>query len=58
MRGLLRDGLVDELHLFMYPLALGHGARLFDDGPDLKLSLITTETYDNGIVHLAYGSEH
>ena len=56
-RGLLRDGLVDELHLFMYPLTLGHGARLFDDGPDLKLSLITTETYDNGVVHLAYGSE-
>jgi dihydrofolate reductase len=58
VRGLLRDGLVDELHLFMYPLALGHGARLFDDGLELKLSLITTESYDNGIVHLAYGPEN
>ena len=57
VRGLLRDGLVDELHLFMYPLALGRGARLFDDGLDLKLSLITSEAYDNGVVHLAYGSE-
>jgi dihydrofolate reductase len=57
VRGLLRDGLVDELHLFMYPLALGRGARLFDDGLELTFSLIAAETYDNGIVHLAYGSE-
>jgi dihydrofolate reductase len=57
VRGLLRDGLVDELHLLMYPLTLGHGARLFSDGLDLKLSLIAAETYDNGVVHLAYGSE-
>ena len=41
--GLIGHGLVDQLHLFMYPLVLGDGARLFDDGLDLKLSLITTE---------------
>jgi dihydrofolate reductase len=57
VRGLLRDALVDELHLLMYPLALGHGARLFSDRLDLKLSLITAETYDNGVVHMGYGLE-
>ena len=31
VRALLADGLVDELHLFVYPLALGTGAKLFGD---------------------------
>ena len=29
VRGMLADGLVDELHLFVYPVALGGGERLF-----------------------------
>ena len=55
VRALLADGLVDELHLFVFPLALGAGKRLFDPGSQLKLRLLDTETYDNGAVHLAYG---
>ena len=31
VRALLADGLVDELHLFVYPLTLGPGPRLFDE---------------------------
>ena len=55
VRALLSDGLVDELHLFMYPVALGAGLRLFPDGSTgLKLSLLDSETYANGVVHLAY----
>src|SRR3954453_8264475 len=53
--GMLSDGLVDELHLFVYPVALGSGQRLFADGADkVKLSLADSETYANGVVHLAY----
>ena len=29
---MLADGLIDELHLFVYPLTLGSGPRLFADG--------------------------
>jgi dihydrofolate reductase len=55
VRALLEDGLVDELHLFVYPVTLGSGLRLFTDGmPGHKLSLRASETYDNGVVHLAY----
>jgi dihydrofolate reductase len=56
VRALLRDGLVDHLHLFVYPVALGNGRRLLQDGAGrTKLSLKGHDAYDNGVVHLAYG---
>jgi dihydrofolate reductase len=55
VRGLLADGLVDELHLFVYPLTRGAGPRLFpEDAAPLKLSLIASHAYDTGALHLAY----
>jgi dihydrofolate reductase len=33
-QGLLAAGLVDELHLMVFPVVLGAGKRLFVDGPD------------------------
>lgn len=54
VRALLADGLVDELHLFVYPLTIGVGTRLFDEDAPVKLSLVRSETYDNGVVYLAY----
>jgi dihydrofolate reductase len=56
VRGMLADGLVDELHLMVYPVALGAGDRLFHErDTQTKLTLQDTETYANGVVHLAYG---
>jgi dihydrofolate reductase len=55
VRALLADGLVDDLHLFVYPLALGGGERLFaDSGPAAKFALAGSEAYSNGVLHLTY----
>jgi dihydrofolate reductase len=55
VRAMLADGLVDELHLFVYPLTRGPGPRLFpDEAPPSKLSLANSESYENGVVYLAY----
>jgi dihydrofolate reductase len=52
---MLTDGLVDELHLFVFPLALGAGQRLFADGASsVKLALTGAESYESGVVHLSY----
>jgi dihydrofolate reductase len=55
VRAMLADGLVDELHLFVYPLTRGQGPRLFPpETAESKLSLMRWESYDNGVVYLAY----
>src|ERR687894_1860980 len=51
VRALLADGLVDELHLFVYPLTRGPGPRLFpEDAAASKLSLATCESNATGVV--------
>jgi dihydrofolate reductase len=55
VRAMLADGLVDELHLLVYPLSRGSGPRLFAEGAAPgKLSLAACEAYDNGVVYLNY----
>ena len=58
VRAMLEDGLVDELHLFVFPLTRGDGPRLFpEDASPRKFSLARTDTYDNGVDYLAYRPE-
>ena len=54
VRALLADGLIDGLHLFVYPLTLGPGPRVFDENAPVKLALEQSQTYDNGVVYLHY----
>ncbi len=55
VRALLADGLVDELHLFIYPVALGKCGRLFSESGDLKkFALDRSEAFDNGVLLAVY----
>jgi dihydrofolate reductase len=55
LRSLLRAELVDELRLFLHPVVLGVGERLFDDGEDLgAFNLAGCHAYGNGVVSLTY----
>ena len=57
VQAMLADGLVDELHLFVYPVTRATGPRLFpEEAAPAKLSLAGSQTYDNGVVYLAYGT--
>jgi dihydrofolate reductase len=55
VRAMIADGLVDQLHLFVYPLTLGSGPRLFPEGAaPAKFAVAATDTYENGVVYLSY----
>jgi dihydrofolate reductase len=55
VRAMLADGLVDELHLLLYPLTRGPGPRLFtEQAQGRKLSLAACESYEHGVVYLNY----
>jgi dihydrofolate reductase len=58
VRAMLADALVDELHLFLYPLTRGPGPRLFTaEAQARKLSLSACESYKNGVVYLNYRAQ-
>jgi dihydrofolate reductase len=55
VRAMLADGLVDELHLLVYPLTRGAGPRLFpEEAAPRKLSLAASEPYEHGVIYLNY----
>jgi dihydrofolate reductase len=55
VRAMLADGLIDDLHLFVYPLTRGSGPRLFpESAAPGNLSLAASEAYENGVVYLNY----
>ncbi|MEU8120541.1 dihydrofolate reductase family protein [Spirillospora sp. NPDC049024] len=55
VRWMLGQGLVDELHLLVHPIVVGHGAKLFTDGDTVPLKLVSSTTFENtGVVHLVY----
>lgn len=58
VRAMLADGLVDQLHLCVYPVTRGDGPRLFPGttGPG-PWALAASDAYDNGVVYLAYRRE-
>jgi len=54
---LIAAGMVDEYRLFMYPVVLGHGRRLFTDATEVpRLRLVEAKSFRSGIVLLRSGS--
>ena len=53
---LLRAGLLDELHLFVFPVVLGSSKRLFGEtgGDKVPLRLIDSQTLPNGVIYAKY----
>jgi dihydrofolate reductase len=55
VRAMLADGLVDELHLMLYPLTRGPGPRLFpEEAAPATLSLADCEPFEHGAVYMHY----
>jgi dihydrofolate reductase len=52
---LLKNNLIDEMIISIIPVLLGSGTRLFKDGrPEQQLELVTTKTFDTGLIQLHY----
>jgi dihydrofolate reductase len=54
VRWLLANGLLDELHLLVHPIAVGSGQRLFEGTPTYPLKLVSLETFDSGVLYTVY----
>ena len=54
VQSLLQHGLIDELNLLIYPVVLGRGKRLFQDGSNLTLKLKQSKTSSSGVVLTTY----
>jgi len=52
---LMQHDLIDEYRIWLYPVVLGSGKRLFRDGSDTPvLRLTDTRTFSSGVVVLTY----
>ena len=54
VHALLENDLVDELHLTLYPIALGSGKRVIPDGLHTSFDLASAKRYPTGVVGLHY----
>ena len=51
---LLQQGLVDELRFLVYPVVVNEGGRLFEKIEKAGLKLLSTQTFNTGVIALHY----
>jgi dihydrofolate reductase len=54
VRWLMANDLLDELNLMIHPIAVGHGQRLFADGPSQPLQLVSHDVFTTGVLNVVY----
>ena len=54
VRSLLDAGVLDELRLLVHPIVVGHGKRLFADGAQVPLRLVSSRTLETGVQYVVY----
>lgn len=54
VRTLMQHDLVDRYRLLVYPVVLGKGKRLFEEGTTATLKLVETQAFSSGVVALIY----
>jgi dihydrofolate reductase len=55
LQTLIGSDLVDEFRIWTFPVVVGRGKRLFDDGTvPRELELLSTEAFDTGVILATY----
>ena len=54
VRTLMQHGLVDRYRLLVYPVIVGKGKRLFEEGIPATLKLLESQSFSSGVVALVY----
>lgn len=54
IKSLIKNDLIDQYQLLVYPLVIGKGNRLFDEESNAKLKLLESKQYTTGVVLLKY----
>ena len=58
VRALMEHDLIDEYRLMVFPIIVGKGKHLFEEGEDGRiLELVDSKTFGTGVLSLAYRLE-
>lgn len=54
VNSLVPANIIDEYRLLVYPIVLGKGQKLFEEGVKTNLNLVESKSYPSGVVGLTY----